>query len=657
MTLPAPRIGQCPNCGATVEFKLGASLVAVCGSCQAVVARKGLAFEAIGKVADVIPTGSRISLGVKGKLDQVSFEVVGRLQYEWNQGVWDEWYLGFADGRWGWLAEAQGRFYVTFKAPPRPVPQNGVVAGESVFLEGLGRFVVSDVKQAKIVGVQGELPSVVKLGEMPLTADLESARGAFATIDYGVTGETAAVYVGQQVEFEALHLGGAPSAAPPRGARPTGQKLACPNCGAPLTLRVPDLSVRVTCQSCHFLLDLGHGAFQVIGAIARGKSEPTIPLGTSGTLRGLAVMCVGFMVRSCQVDGTRYAWREYLLFQAKTQGFLWLVQTDGHWQLAQPLSAASVHAGADAEYAGQRYRHFSSVTGEVETVLGEFYWAVQQGDRATLDDYIAPPMGLSRERTESEASWSRLSHLEPQEVADAFARPGIVADAREGVGELQPWPWEAAWTSMQHWMVIGALGLIALMVLFALRPTEVYLDHTFSPSELSASDPLEPGAEPPPPDARTHTFLSKPFEVSSRALSLEFDGDVAQSWAFTGGAVIHEESSESAPFGLEISSYSGVEDGESWSEGSRSASTSFTAPSTGTTLLRADMQWDPKAFSPPRLRLRLSSESFSGWQFFACFGLLLWPLVIAMQRSGFERVRWENSNLGNPYATAGSDDE
>jgi len=34
-------------------------------------------------------------------------------------GVWDEWYLALDDGRWGWLAEAQGRFYLgTFTQTP-----------------------------------------------------------------------------------------------------------------------------------------------------------------------------------------------------------------------------------------------------------------------------------------------------------------------------------------------------------------------------------------------------------------------------------------------------------------------------------------------------------------------------------------------------------
>ena len=113
MSPPAAREGRCPSCGAAIEFKLGASRATICGYCRAVVVRAGQDFQAVGTVADLIPTGSRIALGSQGSIGQLPLEVIGRLQYEWQAGVWDEWYVAFGDGRWGWIAEAQGRFYVT----------------------------------------------------------------------------------------------------------------------------------------------------------------------------------------------------------------------------------------------------------------------------------------------------------------------------------------------------------------------------------------------------------------------------------------------------------------------------------------------------------------------------------------------------------------
>ena len=105
-------------------------------------------------------------------------------------------------------------------------------------------------------------------GEAPLTADCESEKGGFATIDYGDGSEPPALYVGRELPFDALHLGGLPAEAEVRQPRPSGEKLKCPNCGAPLSLRLPEQSVRVVCQNCNHLLDASQGAFRVLGALA-----------------------------------------------------------------------------------------------------------------------------------------------------------------------------------------------------------------------------------------------------------------------------------------------------------------------------------------------------------------------------------------------------
>ena len=63
---------------------------------------------------------SPLRMGLNGNYRGKNYEIVGRVQYQHPAGgVWDEWYLAFGGDRWGWLAEAQGRFYVTFEVPIR----------------------------------------------------------------------------------------------------------------------------------------------------------------------------------------------------------------------------------------------------------------------------------------------------------------------------------------------------------------------------------------------------------------------------------------------------------------------------------------------------------------------------------------------------------
>src|ERR671916_1820382 len=110
---------NCPACGAEVIFKTGSSVVVVCEFCRSVVARTDRGVEDLGKVADVVESGSPLEVGLRGVYLGVAFELTGRAQLQHAAGgLWDEWYAAFADGRWGWLAEAQGRFYMNFQAPP-----------------------------------------------------------------------------------------------------------------------------------------------------------------------------------------------------------------------------------------------------------------------------------------------------------------------------------------------------------------------------------------------------------------------------------------------------------------------------------------------------------------------------------------------------------
>src|SRR5215467_38293 len=107
---------SCPACGAPITFRIGSSVVAVCEFCKSAVARGDKNLEDLGKVADLVETGSPLDVGLKGAYHGVGFEFTGRAQLGHEAGgMWDEWYAAFSDGRWGWLAEAQGRFYLTFQ--------------------------------------------------------------------------------------------------------------------------------------------------------------------------------------------------------------------------------------------------------------------------------------------------------------------------------------------------------------------------------------------------------------------------------------------------------------------------------------------------------------------------------------------------------------
>src|SRR5438445_5582944 len=155
---------QCPSCGGPVVFDVGSSMVAVCPYCRSAVARGDRSVEDLGKVAALVETGALLRVGTEGKYDGVRFQLTGRTQLGHEAGgVWDEWYAAFADGRWGWLAEAQGRFYITFQIQvpaPNALPTfDALQLGQQVWaIPAQQPPVVAEKGTARMLAAEGEIP-------------------------------------------------------------------------------------------------------------------------------------------------------------------------------------------------------------------------------------------------------------------------------------------------------------------------------------------------------------------------------------------------------------------------------------------------------------------------------------------------------------------
>ena len=136
---------DCPNCGAPVEFRSAASAFAVCSYCRSSIVRDGDALQRIGQVAELFDDHSPLQLGAAGRHQGAPFVLVGRLQYRYAEGTWNEWHALFDNGRSGWLSEDNGRYVFAFDAPldvAAPAPET-LRPGQSVSVAGQAWTVAS----------------------------------------------------------------------------------------------------------------------------------------------------------------------------------------------------------------------------------------------------------------------------------------------------------------------------------------------------------------------------------------------------------------------------------------------------------------------------------------------------------------------------------
>jgi Domain of unknown function (DUF4178) len=656
----SPVQASCPACGAPIQFKIGSSIVRICDYCNSVVARGDRKLEDLGKVADLVETGSPLQVGLRGVYRGVPFELTGRAQLGHAAGgVWDEWYAAFQDGRWGWLAEAQGRFYLTF---PGTIPQQSLIEpfdllelGEPVPSLPLNTpLIVAEKGTARTLGAKGEIPYKVVPGEQYEYADLSGQHGEFATLDYSE--QPPLIFIGRELHL--AELGFPPDVVPPEreARRVAATQLNCPQCAGPLELRAPDKTERVTCPNCGSLLDVNQGKLQFLQALDP-RVKPIIPLGSMGEFNGTRFMLIGFMVRSVEFEGVRYYWEEYLLYNPQV-GFRWLVRSDDNWNFVETVPPAAVTFSGNRAviYEGKRFKLYQDTAARVEHVYGEFYWKVMTGEVVRAADYIAPPLMLSMEATytvqapppdaqakskkkpkavkSGEINWSLGTFLKPQEVEKAFGITGLPRPSK--IAPNQPYPHKKIY---KYWgLLMLATIVMAIVIAATTRPQKVF-EQTFNLDPIKNLDDSQ-------------VKFTDPFELQGhKNIVVTAAASVDNSWVEIQGDLINQATDESQPFTLPVEYYYGVEDGESWSEGSRAPNVHLSALPAGIYILGFEARWE-KFQQPMAVTIRVEQGVFNGgYIVLVLFFLSLFPIVMLIYHWRFEARRWEDSDY-SPFQSS-----
>lgn len=645
---------NCPSCAGPIEFKAGSTIVLVCPFCRSAVARTDRGLSDLGKVAEIAESQSPLKLGLKGEYNGNRFELTGRAQLKHESGgFWDEWYATFGNGWVGWLAEAQGRFYLTFY---QPLPAGSTLPsyGELQIGQVLEQVPSSTPLQvtekgiATAVAADGEIPYQLVPNEQNLYADLTGKNNAFGTIDYGATPPW--VFIGQQVSLADIGLADAKPVVR-EARRTTAASMGCPNCGGPLALSVPDKTERVACPNCDSLLDVNQGNLSYLKTLEPTQADKNFVLqvGAEGTFAGdVKYKIIGAVVRSVYIDGVHYYWHEYLLYNPMV-GFRWLVHSDNHWNFVEPVNPADVTANglgisitsapSSMSYNGSNYKIFQDAPARVEYVKGEFYWRVEQGETVRSVDYVGAPIMLSQEVTANEVNWSAGVYMTNAEVEKAFG----ISDLPKpwGVAPNQPFTGSFYYT----WAVLPLLLLllVAVVMVIATGTTSTLLSQKID--------------LPPMTNATTaQTVFSTPFDVkANRNLRITASAPVDNSFAELDIDLINEQSQEVESVNVPIEYYRGTDSDGAWSEGGQTQDANLSSLPGGKYTLRVEGTWQNWQQSMP-VTVKVEQNVVRGINFICAFiVLLIVPVLGIIRKWSFEHSRWKDSMF--TVTSDGSDDE
>lgn len=627
----------CPSCGAPVRFRGATSIVSVCAFCKSTLVREGVKLEDIGKQAELLEDHSPIRIGTDGRHRGIGFNVVGRIQFAYADGVWNEWHVLFPGGKSAWLSDAGREYSITYLVPPQPVPpfvalEPGMqvrLAGDKAFA---GAYSVTNLDEGEVVAGEGELPFRFTAGWKARVADLRGEGASFATIDYSE--EPPHVYVGEKLPFDTFGFSGLRDPEQAGFTQGTALAFKCAGCGAPIEKRIAATEV-VACSSCGSVTDVSGTPGEVVqkNEINMMGYRPAIPLGAIGTWKSVRYEVVGFMRRGV---GGLYPWSEYLLHNT-AQGYAWITEADGHYNFVRAAAEIPKDAGAwmgkpAVKYLGRKFTHFSHAAAQVTHLAGEFYWRVRLGDAATCDDYVDPPLILSSEKTGNEITWSLGEYVEAPALWKAFALTGKPKKP-EGVAPNQPSPHKGR--VARYWFAAFAFIILALVAQLAFLGLQASARPASIPFVVAPNDPWH--------------SVSPPIEIGgwgSPPLLVRTGSDANLEWFDVRYKLTHAQTGQA--YGL--SRAMGFRKFGSTMDGTSYDIAEIPAVEPG----RYTLTIDASAGQPVRASVDLYRESV-GWSNFYLFAgfVLLWPAIAGMRSAAFETKRWSESD----YAASSESDD
>ncbi|RSK46981.1 DUF4178 domain-containing protein [Hymenobacter rigui] len=434
----------------------------------------------------------------------------------------------------------------------------------------------------------------------------------------------------------------------------------CPNCGHEVRYYDAVHSAFFGCAQCRTFFEYPEtGAPKQLRKFKEVPTHsPVLAIGSTGQLEGKTYRVTGYMWR-CEAKHASYRWEEFQLREEATGAYRQLAVFQGHWLLITATKQQyRVSLGGVVETPETDYALYNRYSPRILYAEGEFDWNVLADEGLTISEYISPPLMLVRERkNKSYNHWFKAHHLEPREVAEAFGLQPEQLPYRNGVGAAQPAPGAAIWPQLRTFSLLMALLVVVTHLYLMLWGNETVFNQEFvSEVPVVAAPDSARLAVPGTGTAQERQPLISPsFTVpGTGALNINLQAEVNNTWVEVPFTLVNEQTGQQFAGTGSIEYYSGVEDGESWSEGNKQQELLLNTVPTGRYHLNFYPVTDPVNTFGIHFRARVEARATAGSNaVLALLLLLLYPGILYLRRALHERTRWENSDF-SPYASSDS---
>jgi ribosomal protein S27E len=562
--MPISENVQCPGCGATSEVVSPAILQITCPYCESIFTWDHELTKDSGKKSKLIPPHSGLYISAQVQYKNKTYSVIGRVQYGYSHssgettGVWDEWYL-FDGSTELWLTDDSGSFSIEELISETP-KLGKLSTGDRFDFQG-NSYLISETGNVQCMGTAGMLPFQILPEESYYYADAiakENSNNDILSIEYDE--EKPSFYRGIEIDSSELKYQREESFL--KSPKTNTVTLKCSSCGSPLKMIGKDL-LTIVCDSCNTINQIDEST-----AIALGKS-PT-ELGEKINIK-LASMVRIFDTDYIVTGRLYYEWTEedegeyetgsvfdYLLYNAE-KGYLYITEENNKFTAYSTTSPPSISMkdsfseNGNFLYETKKYKFIESGSQKLIYVDGALPWIakidsiVQYTDAKSGNTLLSEDITLDDAENPREIEYFKGKAIPKEEILKSFP------DLNIGNRPITKIPGEKF---LKYFSI--AASIILLSLLFALDNSESILTENYKQSDLLSKE-----------------VYSKPFEIQrvDETIEIKIETNVDDSWTHLGVALYNTKNVEvisGEDLGIEY--YSGVDDGESWSEGSKSES-------------------------------------------------------------------------------------
>ena len=235
----------------------------------------------------------------------------------------------------------------------------------------------------------------------------------------------------------------------------------CSNCSAPLSLMGGGRVETVTCAYCKSVIDLNDN-YKVLSNFKDYKEKNRLPfeIGMKGTLKSIEYTIIG-RVTYREVEPPFSEWSDFLLF-SPLYGYAYLTYEEGHLLYSRRerhfpnIEWSDIPNKYLIHVAEEKFEPYAHYSAKIVYVEGELTWVAKKGDNTTFIDLIAPPFGISAEKSKDEIEFYKTEYLEASMVYDAFEVEKDKRIFNDDFNPLKPFrkPFLEALSKVSLWVMI-----------------------------------------------------------------------------------------------------------------------------------------------------------------------------------------------------------